>query len=181
MESGFIAKPSKHGYVFSSMQLANVPVHKIQSYFTNCVAGYMNQFSCICANAAVLLPFVVITQTFPWIYCQSSTNFVQSFISVCHLCVAIVHTIQSVTWNLFVYKKIVLCVEMMYQVTASLFFTTFCVEIWCMYHKQTWTASMESVQCVWMLHWDHATILINSMWKKQLLYFVLHHKPHDRK
>jgi hypothetical protein len=42
MEASFIAKPSEQGYVFSSTQLAKVPVHKIQYYFTNCVTGYMN-------------------------------------------------------------------------------------------------------------------------------------------
>jgi hypothetical protein len=58
---------------------------------------YEPQFSCIGAKAAVSLHFIVITQTFPWAYCQPSTNFVQSFFSICHLCVAMVHTIQSVT------------------------------------------------------------------------------------
>jgi hypothetical protein len=145
MESSFIANPSEHGYIISSMHFTNVPVHKIQSYFTNCVAVYMNH------------SFLVLVQMQQFcLFCCNHTSWAKHFLryianlepiffslsSACHLCVArFIKFIQPVTWNLFVHKKIVFCVEMMYQVTASQFLTFF-VEIWCIYHKQTCTTSV---------------------------------------
>lgn len=132
MESSFIAKPKTQWAWVCILQYATCECTSSQNSVLLrklCCRIYEPQLSCIGANAAVLLHFMVIIQTFPWTYCQSGTNTVHSSFSICHLWVAMVHTIQFVTWHLFVYKKIVFCVKMMYRVTATQFLTFF-VEIW---------------------------------------------------